>query len=95
VVSASGSTNGIVWGLASPDGGANVAVLYAYNATNLTTELYDSNMAANGRDAFADQTAAKFANPIVANGKVYVPAVNELAVFGLLPSPQTNAKSRH
>jgi hypothetical protein len=87
IVSANGTTNGIVWGLASPDGGANEAVLYAYNATNATnvmTELYDSNQAANGRDSFANGTAVKFVSPMLANGKVYVGTQTEVAVFGLL-----------
>ncbi len=84
IVSANGNTNGIVWGLASPDGGANVAVLYAYKATNVATELYDSNQAANGRDSFAHGTAVKFVSPMVANGKVYVGTQTEVAVFGLL-----------
>ena len=84
IVSASGTTNGIVWGLASPDGGANEEVLYAYDATNVATELYDSNQAPNGRDSFADGTTVKFVSPIVANGKVYVGTATEIAVFGLL-----------
>jgi hypothetical protein len=76
-VSANGATNGIVWAIENSG-----AVLYAYDATNLTKELYDSNQAANSRDHFSGN---KFITPMVANGKVYVGTPNSVAVFGLLP----------
>lgn len=57
-------------------------MLHAYDATNLATELYDSNQAANSRDQFSGN---KFITPIVANGRVYIGTPNSVAVFGLLP----------
>ena len=76
-ISANGAANGIVWAIEN-----NGAILFAYDATNLTTELYDSNQAANGRDQFSGN---KFITPVVANGKVYVGTPTSVAVFGLLP----------
>jgi hypothetical protein len=76
-VSANGTTNGIVWAI--ENGGA---VLYAYDATDLTKELYNSNQAANNRDHFSGN---KFITPMVVNGKVYVGTATSVAVFGLLP----------
>jgi hypothetical protein len=76
-VSANGTTNGIVWAI--ENGGA---VLYAYDATDLTKELYNSNQAANNRDHFSGN---KFITPMVVNGRVYVGTANSVAVFGLLP----------
>lgn len=76
-ISASGATNGIVWAV---ENGAT-AILHAYDAANLTNELYNSNQAGS-RDQFADN---KFITPTVANGKVYVGTPNSVAVFGLLP----------
>jgi hypothetical protein len=76
-ISASGTTNGIVWAIEN-----NGAILFAYDATNLTKELYDSNQAANNRDHFSGN---KFITPMVVNGKVYVGTPNSVAVFGLLP----------
>ena len=78
-ISANGSANGIVWAVENNGGGG---VLHAYDATNLGTELYNSNQAANNRDHFADN---KFITPMIANGKVYVGTPNGVAVFGLLP----------
>jgi hypothetical protein len=77
-ISANGSSNGIVWAVENNHGG----VLHAYDATNLATELYNSNQAANGRDTFADN---KFITPMIANGKVFVGTSNSVTVFGLLP----------
>jgi Immunoglobulin domain/PQQ-like domain len=76
-VSANGMANGIVWAIENSG-----AILFAYDAANLTTELYDSNQAANNRDHFSGN---KFITPVVVNGRVYVGTANSVAVFGLLP----------
>ncbi|MFP5234730.1 MAG: hypothetical protein ACLGSD_02415 [Acidobacteriota bacterium] len=80
-ISANGTSNGIVWALESNL--SSPGVLHAYDAANLTHELYNSNQAASGRDAFGNGN--KFVTPVVVNGKVYVPTQNGVAVFGLLP----------
>ena len=77
-VSAYGNTNGIVWAAKN----TQPTVLYAYDARNLNTELYDSNQAANSRDHFGNGN--KFFTPMIANGKVYVGTTNSVAAFGLL-----------
>jgi hypothetical protein len=59
-----------------------IAVLHAYNAANLGTELYNSNQAANARDQVG--SGNKFITPMIANGKVYVGTTTGVAVFGLL-----------
>jgi len=76
-VSANGASNGIVWAIENSG-----AILFAYDATDLTKELYDSNQAVNSRDSFSGN---KFITPMVVNGKVYVGTPNSVAVFGLLP----------
>jgi hypothetical protein len=81
-ISANGDGNGIVWAVENNGGGNAGGVLHAYDATNLGTELYNSNQAANNRDHFVDN---KFITPMIANGKVYVGTPNGVAVFGLLP----------
>jgi hypothetical protein len=81
-VSANGTTGGIVWALdisGYPDG---PAVLYAYDATNLSHQLYSSPSSGNGSAG----KAVKFTVPTVANGKVYVGTQGQLDVFGLLPN---------
>jgi hypothetical protein len=77
-ISANGASNGIVWTVENSGG---TGVLHAYDASNLASELYNSNQAANGRDQFADN---KFITPMIANGKVYVGTPTGVAVFGLL-----------
>jgi hypothetical protein len=79
-VSANGTANGIVWALQSATSSA--AVLHAYNATSLATELYNSTQAAGGRDSFGDGN--KYITPMIVNGKVYVGTPTGVAVFGLL-----------
>jgi hypothetical protein len=78
-VSANGGDSGIVWAIQK----ASPAVLVAYNATNLSSEIY-----ASSESGSRDQLTAgvKFAVPIVANGKVYVGSQGALTVFGLLNS---------
>ncbi len=88
-ISASGSTNAIVWAVENK----NPAVLHAYDATNLGRELYNSTQAANGRDSFG--SGNKFITPTIVNGRVYVGTPTGVAVFGLLnvpPSPPTNLR---
>ena len=56
--------------------------LHAFDASNLAVELWNSDMN-QGRDRMGAIT--KFANPTVANGRVYVPTLsNAVAVYGLL-----------
>src|SRR5262245_49518506 len=86
-VSANGSyaDAGIVWVAttrSAKDGGLNPGTLRAFLASNVGQELYNSYI--NGaRDALGDLT--KFAPPVVANGKVYVPTQSKaVVVYGLL-----------
>ncbi len=79
VVSANGTANAIVWAYEN----TSPAVLHAYAASNLATELYNSNQASNGRDQFG--AGNKYIAPVVADGKVFVATTNSVAVFGLLP----------
>jgi|SRR5580658_503762 hypothetical protein len=83
-LSANGTTpgTGILW-VAQPLNDASQAtvpgILQAYDATNLTSELWDSLLVA-GDDC---GSFAKFASPTVANGKVYLPSfANQVCVYG-------------
>lgn len=82
-ISANGSTNGILWAVEN----STPAVLHAYDATNLGSELYNSNQASGARDQFG--AGNKFIVPMIANGKVYVGTTNSVAVFGLFSPPAT------
>jgi hypothetical protein len=80
-VSSKGTTNGIVWAIDSSAYGRpccsnGPAILHAYDATNLATELWNSGNSAGN--------AVKFTVPTVANGKVYVGTRSEITVYGLL-----------
>ncbi len=82
-VSSNGSNNGVVWAIdVSANQTAGPAILYAYDAANVATELYNSSLMGS-----RDQAAApvKYATPTVANAKVYVATRSELDVYGLLP----------
>jgi hypothetical protein len=78
-ISANGTSNGIVWAVEN----SNPATLHAYDASDLSKELYNSNQAASSRDQFGNGN--KFITPIIVNGKVYVGTPNAVAEFGLLP----------
>ncbi len=80
VVSANGAANAIVWAHET----ATVAVLHAYDASNLATELYNSNEASGARDQFGPGN--NFIAPVVANGRVFVGTQSAVAIFGLLSS---------
>jgi hypothetical protein len=77
-VSSQGTSNGIVWALERN----GPAILHAYDATNLSKELWNS--AAKSADTAG--TYVKFTVPTVANGKVYVGTANEIDVYGLSPN---------
>ena len=75
-VSSKGSNNGILWALDAK------GVLHAFDATNISHELYNSSEAGS-RDTAG--TPVKFAVPTVANGKVYVGSATQVSGYGLLP----------
>ena len=88
-LSANGSTagTGVLWATTvatSGDAENNPPVpgeLYAFDAGNVATELWNSNMDA-ARDSFGN--FAKFVPPLVANGRVYVATWSkQVAVYGL------------
>ena len=96
-ISASGTSDGIVWALDDQEYctdqslGCGPTVLFAYDATNVGSQLWNSGSSAGN--------AVKFTVPTVANGKVYVgtrgnntggstsfsSVPGELDVYGLLP----------
>jgi hypothetical protein len=73
-LSAAASQNGIVWVLESSNyctaqsHGCGPAVLHAYDATSMATELWNSSLETSD----AAGNAVKFTVPTVANGKIYV-----------------------
>jgi hypothetical protein len=77
VISSNGATpgTGILWTL-DPN-----AILHAYDATNLGTELYNTNQNP-GRDGLPSYV--KFSTPTVANGEVFVGTQGSLEIYGLL-----------
>lgn len=77
IVSSNGTKNAIYWYVTSPSNR-----LYAFDATNLASELYDSTQAGS-RDTLG--AMVHFGMPIVANGMVYINGQTQLSVFGLLP----------
>jgi hypothetical protein len=99
-ISASGTSNGIAWALDTHNNclkqstSCGPAVLYAMDATHLSTELWNSAQVA----ADVAGIAVKFAVPTVANGKVYIgtrgtdtgsgaaTVPGELDVYGLKPN---------
>ena len=95
IISANGTSNAILWALRedalSTTGPGGPAVLYAYNANNLSAgAIYhsDQNSTRDNPGGFI-----KFAVPTVANGRVYVGAAGQLSVFGLLGSSEPNIAS--
>jgi hypothetical protein len=76
IVSSNGAMNGIFWYVSNH-------TLFAFDATNLAKEFYDSTMAGT-RDTLPP--VVHFDMPIVADGRVYVNGKTQLTVYGLLPA---------
>jgi hypothetical protein len=79
-ISANGTINGILWAVdvVAPKA---TGVLHAYDASNLSKELYNTNQNAS-RDGLG--VAVKFVPPTIARGRVYVGTASALVVYGLL-----------
>jgi hypothetical protein len=78
-VSSNGASEGIVWALDWTSG-----TLFAYDATNITTNIYNSSQASGQRDHFST-VGGHFNTPTVVDGKVYFGTASSVVVFGLLP----------
>lgn len=80
VVSANGNQSGIVW--AYEKAATSQAILHAYDANSVSTELWNSNQNSS-RDAMGVGTS--FASPVVIGGRVIVTFDTVVAFYGLLP----------
>jgi hypothetical protein len=86
-VSANGAdvSSGIVWAVTTQStrsSGLSPGTLRAFRASDVSQEIYNSDIN-NPRDTLGAFT--KFAPPVVANGKVYVPThAKAVSVYGLL-----------
>ena len=80
-VSANGTTGGIVWAVR-----LTPSTLFAYDATNLARNLYNSDQIPS-RDSLG--TSVKFSVPTVTDGHVYVGTADSLVVYGLLGGAET------
>jgi len=101
-ISSNGSSNGIVWAIDATNYGtknstsvaAGPAILHAFAASDLATELWNSSMVSGDKAG----NAVKFTVPTVANGKVYIgtrgndtttgsgTVFGEIDVYGLKPN---------
>jgi hypothetical protein len=79
IVSANGIQNAIVW--VNEKSAAGGGILHAYDATDVSKELWNSTMN-SARDALGEGIG--FATPVVAEGRVIVAYDTHVGVFGLL-----------
>ncbi len=83
IISSDDTKNAIVWAIdSSPFKINKPAILHAYDAYDLSKELYNTTQAGT-RDE--PGVAVKFSAPVVANGLVFVPGDKSVTVYGLLP----------
>ena len=81
--------SGVLWATVDASGNvfkdaADPGILYAFDANNVATELWNSTMN-SARDNYGN--FAKYVPPLVANGKVYVATFSDqVVVYGLLAS---------
>ena len=83
VVSANGARNGIVWLVESKtwNGADKPAILHAYDAADISHELYNSEQ--NPARDRAGLTL-RFTVPTIVNGRVFVDAKRRVEVYGLI-----------
>ena len=79
VVSSNGNQNAIVWAYEKQVSG--IGVLHAYNATNVSNELWNTQMV-QGRDNLGE--GINFSTPVIVDGRVITTYNTTVAVFGLL-----------
>jgi hypothetical protein len=89
VITSNGTSDGILWAIRS-DGynSGGPAILYAFDATNVATQLYNSTQNA-ARDTAGKAT--KFVVPMVNAGRVYVGTEGEVDVYGSLAAATPTA----
>lgn len=93
-VSANNTSNGIVWAMERQQSlstlpGTLPAILLAYDATNVASQLYSSSTA-GARDQAG--LATKFVPPTVANGRVYIGTQTEVDAYGLFTASLSPSK---
>jgi hypothetical protein len=90
-ISANGNKNGIVWILSTKvwNGPDEPAILFAYDAADVSRELYNSTQNPT-RDGAG--YALRFTIPTIANGRVYVPTKHRIDVYGLLAPAKSKIK---
>jgi hypothetical protein len=77
-------TTSILWAVERPDAG-RPGIVHAFDALNVSTELWNSAQNSD-RDALGE--FSKFGQPVIADGKVFVPTFsNTVVAYGLLPTP--------
>ena len=80
-ISSNGATNGIAWTVeTSNSNNGALAIMRAFDATNITTQLYSTNTNSTQDNP---GVATKYLIPTVMNGKVYLGAADRLNVYGL------------
>jgi FtsP/CotA-like multicopper oxidase with cupredoxin domain len=86
IVSSNGTTAGsvVVWALKTPGSSGGTITLYAFDARTLQT-IYTGAAGPWTVGSGASYIGGALISPVVANGKVYVPADGSVAVFGLKP----------
>jgi FtsP/CotA-like multicopper oxidase with cupredoxin domain len=85
IVSSAGTTAGsaVVWALKTPGNSGGAISLYAFDALNMGTTLFNAQ-AGNWVQAGGTQwLGGALISPLVANGHVYVPTDGAVSVFGL------------
>ena len=87
-ISANGNKDGIVWTISGrtweiiPE---KLAVLHAFDASDVARELYNSDQ---NSDRDRAGISVRFSIPTVVNGRVYIGTRSELDVYGLLTEAQ-------